>query len=112
MVSTLAPSAVQNAPSFATASGSVPSGGVRMHQRLMNNSAKPESGPESSGPATGCAGTKWTPSGRCGAISRATAPFTYPTSDTIAPGLRYDANFLATGPQAPTGQYRMTCTAV
>jgi len=33
-------------------------GGVRMHQRLTNNSAKPASGPEYSVPATGCAGTK------------------------------------------------------
>ena len=36
--------------------GRSPSGGVRMHQRLMNSSAKPESGPECSVPATGCAG--------------------------------------------------------
>ena len=70
MISTLAPSAVQNARSFSTAAGSVPSGGVRMHQRLMNSSAKPESGPECSVPATGCAGTKCTPAGRCGAMSR------------------------------------------
>ena len=35
----------------------------------MNSSAKPESGPECSVPATGCAGTKWTPAGRCGAMS-------------------------------------------
>ena len=37
---------------------SAPSGGVRMHQRLSNSSAKPASGPEYSVPATGCAGTK------------------------------------------------------
>src|SRR6516165_10292325 len=56
MVSTLAPRPAQNARSFSTAPASVPSGGVRMHQRLMKSSAKPESGPECSVPATGCAG--------------------------------------------------------
>ena len=61
MVSTLAPSRRQNAASFATAFASAPSGGVRMHQRLTNSSAKPASGPEYSVPATGCAGTKCTP---------------------------------------------------
>ena len=91
MISTLAPSARQNARSFSTAAGSVPSGGVRMHQRLMNSSAKPASGPECSVPATGCAGTKCTPAGRCGAMSRTTAPLTEPTSETIAPGLRCGA---------------------
>jgi hypothetical protein len=45
MISTFAPSALQNARSFSTASGSAPSGGVRMHQRLTNSSGKPESGP-------------------------------------------------------------------
>ena len=35
----------------------------------MNSSAKPESGPECSVPATGCAGTKCTLAGRCGAMS-------------------------------------------
>ena len=57
----------------------------------MNSSAKPESGPECSVPATGCAGTKCTPAGRCGAMSRTTAPLTEPTSETIAPGLRCGA---------------------
>ena len=57
-----------------------------MHQRLMKSSAKPESGPECSVPATGCAGTKWTFVGRCGAMSRTIAPLTEPTSETIAPG--------------------------
>ena len=47
MISTFAPSAVQNARSFSTASASAPCGGVRMHQRLTNNSGKPESGPDS-----------------------------------------------------------------
>ena len=78
----------QNAASFSTAAGSVPGGGVRMHQRLTNSSAKPASGPECSVPATGCAGTKCTPVGRCGAMSRTTAPLTEPTSETMAPGLR------------------------
>ena len=66
MVSTLAPSARQNAASRSTAAGSASGGGVRMHQRLTNSSAKPASGPEYSVPATGCAGMKWTPRGTCG----------------------------------------------
>ena len=57
-----------------------------MHQRPTNSSAKPASGPECSVPATGCAGTKCTPAGRCGPMSRTIAPLTEPTSDTIAPG--------------------------
>ena len=40
-----------------------------MHQRLTNSSAKPESGPEFSVPATGCAGMRCTPAGTCGAMS-------------------------------------------
>ena len=63
MVSTLAPSALQKADSVLVAAGSVPSTGVRMHQRLTKSSAKPASGPEFSVPATGCAGMKCTPFG-------------------------------------------------
>ena len=82
-----------------------------MHQRLMNSSAKPESGPECSVPATGCAGTKCTLAGKCGAMSRTTAPLTEPTSETIAPGFRWAAISCATGPQAPTGMQRITRSA-
>ena len=57
-----------------------------MHQRLRNSVAKPASGPDCSVPATGCAGTKCTPSGRCGATCATTEPLTEPTSETIAPG--------------------------
>ena len=64
MLSTLAPRARQNDASRSTAVLSASSGGVRMHQRLTNSSAKPESGPEFSVPATGCAGMKCTPAGR------------------------------------------------
>ena len=52
------PAAVQKARTRSTASASVPSGGVRMHQRLTKSDAKPASGPECSVPATGCAGTR------------------------------------------------------
>ena len=34
------------------------------------------------------AGMKWTPAGRCGCTCAITAPFTEPTSETMAPGLR------------------------
>src|SRR3984957_13190591 len=111
MISTRAPSPAQKARSFSTAAGSVPSGGVRMHQRLMNSSGKPESGPECSVPATGCAGTKCTSGGRCGAMSLTTAPLTEPTSEITAPGLRCGAISAATAPQAPTGMQRMTRSA-
>ncbi len=94
IVSTLAPSRRQNAASRSTACGSVPSGGVRMHQRFSNSSAKPASGPECSVPATGCAGTKCTLFGRCWPMSRTTEPFTEPTSDTTAPALRCGPNLL------------------
>ena len=65
-----------------------------MHQRLTNNSAKPASGPEYSVPATGCAGTKCTVFGRCGAMSRTIAPLTEPTSETMAPGAKMRADLL------------------
>src|SRR3954466_6156598 len=82
-----------------------------MHQRLMKSSAKPESGPECSVPATGCAGTKCALAGRYGAISLTTAPLTEPTSEMTAPGFRKGAISCATGPQAPTGMQRMTRSA-
>ena len=62
-----------------------------MHQRLMNSSAKAGIRTGCSVPATGCAGTKWTPAARCGAMSRTTAPLTEPTSETIAPAARKGA---------------------
>ena len=82
-----------------------------MHQRLTNSSAKPASGPECSVPATGCAGMKSTVAGRCAAMSRSTAVFTEPTSETIAPALSCAAISFATGPQAPTGTQAMTRSA-
>ena len=111
MVSTLAPSARQNAASFSTAAASAPSGGVRMHQRPTNRLGKARVRPEFSVPATGCAGTKCTPAGKCGAISRNTAPFTEPTSETIAPGERCGPISAATAPHAPTGMQTMTRSA-
>src|SRR6266550_111933 len=88
MVSTLAPSIRQKAASLSTAAASVPAGGVRMHQRPTKSSAKPASGPECSVPATGCAGTKCTPGGKCGPMSRTMAVLTEPTSETIPPRIR------------------------
>src|SRR5438067_10879092 len=88
MISTYAPAPVQNEASFATALGSVPSGGVRMVQRLKKSVENPASGPDSSVPATGCDGTKWTMLGRCGTIALMIEALTEPTSDTIVPGLR------------------------
>ena len=74
MISTFAPSAVQNARTLSTASRSVPSGGVRMVQRLSKSSAKPASGPECSVPATGCAGTKCTTSADAAASAGSPTP--------------------------------------
>src|SRR6476620_8793331 len=88
MISTFDPQARQNCSSFLTAIGSVLEGGVRMHQRLAKSSAKPDSGPDCSVPATGCPGMKCTLAGRCGPTSRTTALLTEPTSLTVAPGLR------------------------
>ena len=111
MVSTFAPSKRQNAASLCTAAGSTFGGGVRMHQRLTNSSAKPASGPAFSVPATGCAGTKCTPAGMWGDISFTTAPLTEPTSDTTAPGARCGPISAATVPHAPTGIETMTRSA-
>ncbi len=82
-----------------------------MHQRLTNSWAKPESGPECSVPATGWAGTKCTPTGMWGDMSRSTAPLTEPTSETVAAGARCGLISAATVPQAPTGMHRMTRSA-
>src|SRR5664279_1411568 len=111
MVSTLAPSRRQNAASLSTALASAPAGGVRMHQRFTNNSAKPASGPEYSVPATGCAGTKCVVLDRCGPISRIIEPLTDPTSETVAPAARCGPISLATAPQAPTAMQTITSSA-
>src|SRR6476469_319975 len=111
MTSTCEPAASQNAVSLATASGSAPSAGVRMHQRCRNNVAKPASGPEYSVPATGWAGMKCTPSVTCGATAAMTPLFTEPTSERIAPALRCGAAARAASLIAPTGTQRMTRSA-
>src|SRR6478736_7941071 len=107
MTSTFEPAPSQNALTRSIAAGSVPAGGVRMLQRPLNSVAKPASGPEFSVPATGWAGTKDTPSGRCGETASTTEPLTEPTSETIAPCFSEDAISAATGPQAPTGTQKM-----
>src|ERR1700679_3821973 len=96
MISTEAPSPSQKLFNRATAAGSVPAGGVRMHQRLSNRLAKPDSGPEYSVPARGWAGTNATPGGTDGAISRIAAFFTEPTPDRMAPAARCGATSAAT----------------
>src|ERR1700674_3611603 len=101
------PSARQNRPSLATASVEVPSGGVNMHHRFTNNAANPASGPDCSVPATGCAGTRCTVSGKWGAIAAITADFTDPTSDTMAPGFSAGPTSLAIASFAPTGAQKI-----
>ena len=64
-----------------------------MHQRLRNSVANPASGPDCSVPATGWAGTRCTPAGRCGSSAAITAPLTEPTSETIAPRLQRRRDF-------------------
>jgi hypothetical protein len=96
---------------FFDASASVPSGGVRMHQRLMNSSGKAGIGPECSVPATGCAGTKWTPDGICGPhVARDGA---LDRTDVGHDRALFENGAIswATGPQAPTGMQRMTRSA-
>ena len=89
---------------------SVSGGGVRMHQRFSNSVAKPASGPECSVPATGWAGTKCTPFGRCGARRRSPPLHRAHVGDD-APGFSDGAIAAASGPQAPTGVQRMTRSA-
>ena len=93
-------------------------GGIGASRRRENapatdeqRSAKPASGPEFSVPATGCAGTKCTSGGRCGAIVATTAALTEPTSDTVAPGARWGPISAATAPHAPTGTHTITRSA-
>src|SRR5208282_6241176 len=112
MTSTFEPSASQKARIFPIASGSAPSGGVRIHQRLTKREAKPASGPERSVPATGWAGMKSACRGRSGVSVAITAPLTEPTSDTIAPSLKYDAIARPMHSLAPTGAQRMTQSAL
>src|SRR3984957_5178913 len=51
------------------------------------------------------------PSGRCGAMSRTTAPLPEPTSETVAPRIRCGPISAATSPQAPTGTHTITRSA-
>src|SRR2546430_2283417 len=97
MISTWLPARVQSARSRATAFSSVPGGGVRMHQRPWNSSAKPASGPECSVPATGWPGTRWTPSGMFGPRSRMTACLTERTRRGAGLRLAADGDAQAMG---------------
>src|SRR5262249_35061082 len=56
-------------------------------------------------------GMKWTPPGRCGAMSLTTEDLTEPTSETVAPGARCGAISWATAPHWPTGMHAMTRSA-
>ena len=58
MVSTRAPSLCHISVNLDKATSSVLGSGVSKHQRSLNNSAKPDSGPDLSVPATGCPGIK------------------------------------------------------
>ena len=104
MVSTLAPSRRQNAASLSTASLSASSGGVRMHQRLTNNSAKPGVGTGVFGAGNGMGRHEMHVFRQMRRPCRAIIePLTEPTSDTVAPGSEMRADFLGDSPQAPTG---------
>ena len=83
-----APSAAQNARSFSTASASVPSGGVRMHQRLIEQLGETGIGTGMLGAGDGMRGNEMHGGRQMRAISLTTAPLTEPTSETIAPGFR------------------------
>ena len=90
-------------PESSRVSASIPSCGVRMHQRPSNSSAKPASGPECSVPAIGWPGTKCTPSGMLGPRSRTTHCFTDPVSVTMAPGAKAERIASPMSAKAPTG---------
>ena len=111
MTSTRLPSACHSRRMRSTASGSLPAGGVRMHQRPSNRSAKPAAGPDCSVPATGWPGTKWTPSGNSMSSCRIAASLTEPTSVTTVPGARCGPMAAATSANAPMGVHRNTVSA-
>ena len=92
-------------------SGRCPSGGVRMHQRPSNNSAKPASGPECSVPAIGWAGTKCTAFGRCGGHVAHDRALDRADIGEDRARFRCGAISSATAPQAPTGTQTMTSSA-
>src|SRR5690348_3030719 len=112
---TIDPQRRQNSSIFATADSSVPGGGVSSAQRPWKSVVKPESGPEYSVPATGWAGTKCTPAGTSGPMSRITDCLVDPTSVRTAPGSKCGAIAIAMSANAPTGAHSITpsapCTA-
>ncbi len=59
----------------------------------------------------GMGGMKCTPLGICGPTSATTAPFTEPTSLTIAPGFSAPAMDFVSAPNAPTGVAKITRSA-
>ena len=110
-MSTRAPSARQKSASASTAAGSASGSGVSRVQRLSKSCANPAPGPECSVPASGCAGTKCTPAGTCGATASITARLTEPTSLSVAPGASRGPISAATSAIAPTGTARTTRSA-
>src|ERR1700722_3012402 len=111
MRSTMEPQRRQNSAIFSTAASSAPGGGVNKVQRPWNSVVKPESGPEYSVPARGCAGTKCTPAGTNGLTSRMTDCFVDPTSVSTAPGANTGPIASAIDAKAPTGAHSMTQSA-
>src|ERR1019366_247378 len=101
----------QSSATFSTAASSVPGGGVNSVQRPWNRVVKPESGPECSVPAKGCAGTKCTSSGTNGPTSRMTDCLVEPTSVSTVPGAKAGPIFEARSANAPTGAHSMTQSA-
>src|ERR1700722_20330590 len=51
------------------------------------------------------------PSGKWGLMSRTTAPLTEPTSETVAPGIKWGPISAAISPQTPTGTQTITRSA-
>src|SRR3984957_9646991 len=111
MISTIEPQRRHSSATFSTAASSVPGGGVSNVQRPWNSVVKPESGPEYSVPANGCAGTKCTPAGTKGPTSRITDCLVEPTSVNTAPGSKTLPIRAAMSAKAPTGAHSMTASA-
>src|SRR3546814_19545656 len=98
---------LQKSATRSIAAGSVPSGGVRMHQRPWNSEAKPDSGPLCSVPATGCAGTI-TDSGSASRSAVATPSLQLPTSATFEPAGSAQSYVAEAAPTTPTGTHNQT----
>ena len=96
---------------FSTAAGSLPSGGVRMHQRPTNSSAKPASGPEILGAGDRMRRNKMNAGGQMRAHVALDRALDRADVGNGRPGARCGPISLAISPHTPTGAQTMTRSA-